>query len=92
MQFYIQSCDNFRRKIRVTNLQKFIESQRGRAKMQNGETTGISRRPLFEAIGKGAEDVDNLADGDGETQKPVEEIESMCINCEENVFHSYLLP
>ena len=54
--------------------------------MQNGdiaETTTAT--PLFQTIGKGAEEVDKLADGEEETQKPVEEIESMCINCEENV-------
>ena len=41
---------------------------------------------LFETIGKGAEEVDRIADDSEETQKLVEEIESMCINCEENVF------
>src|SRR5579859_6725304 len=50
--------------------------------MQNGETTSA---PLFDTIGHGAEQIDNLARGDEEGQKLVEEIESMCINCEENV-------
>lgn len=49
--------------------------------MQNGETNA----PLFDTIGHGAEQVDNLANGDDGSQKLVEEIESMCINCEENV-------
>jgi len=42
-------------------------------------------RPLFESIGQGAEDVDKLPTEGEESQKLVEEIESMCINCEENV-------
>ena len=50
--------------------------------MQNGENTSA---PLFDTIGHGAEQIDNLANGDEEGQKLVEEIESMCINCEENV-------
>jgi hypothetical protein len=49
--------------------------------MLNGETN----TPLFDTIGHGAEQVDNLADDDEGGQKLVEEIESMCINCEENV-------
>ena len=53
--------------------------------MQNGETTST---PLFNTIGHSAEQVDNLANGDEESQKLVEEIESMCINCEENVIPS----
>jgi hypothetical protein len=54
--------------------------------MQNGTGTEASQeRPLFESIGKGAEDVDNLPTEGEDSQKLVEEIESMCINCEENV-------
>ena len=53
--------------------------------MENGDTMNKAPTPLFQTIGKGAEEVDNLADGQEETQKLVEEIESMCINCEENV-------
>ena len=49
--------------------------------MQNGETN----TPLFDTIGHGAEQVDSLTNGDDGSQKLVEEIESMCINCEENV-------
>jgi len=56
--------------------------------MQNGETTATpTPRALFETIGQGAEDVSNIADDSEESQKLVEEIESMCINCEENVSH-----
>jgi hypothetical protein len=51
--------------------------------MQNGETT--ASHSLFQTIGKGAEDVDNIPNSDEAPQKFVEEIESMCINCEENV-------
>lgn len=51
--------------------------------MQNKDTTEV--HSLFQTIGKGAEGVDNLPDGDEESQKLVEEIESMCIHCEENV-------
>jgi len=55
--------------------------------MENGETTATpTPRPLFETIGQGAEEVNNIADDSEESQKLVEEIESMCINCEENVF------
>jgi hypothetical protein len=50
--------------------------------MQNGENTSA---PLFGTIGAGAEEVDNLDNDDGQTQHLVDEIESMCINCEENV-------
>jgi zinc finger protein len=50
--------------------------------MQNGENTGA---PLFGTIGAGAEEVDNLNNDGGQTQHLVDEIESMCINCEENV-------
>lgn len=50
--------------------------------MQNGET---KQPELFETIGHGAEQVDNIDDGDEQSQSLVEEIESMCINCEENV-------
>ena len=53
--------------------------------MQNGDTLDTAQTPLFQTIGKGAEEVDNLADDQEEIQKLVEEIESMCINCEENV-------
>ena len=53
--------------------------------MQNGNAAETAPTPLFQTIGKGAEEVDNLVDGQEETQKLVEEIESMCINCEENV-------
>jgi hypothetical protein len=54
--------------------------------MENGETTATPTSPaLFQTIGKGAEEVDNIADDSEESQKLVEEIESMCINCEENV-------
>jgi len=49
--------------------------------MQNGETN----TPLFDTIGHGAEQIDSLTNGDDGSQKLVEEIESMCINCEENV-------
>jgi hypothetical protein len=49
--------------------------------MENGESRN---NPLFETIGAGAESVDALSD-DGQSQQLVEEIESMCINCEENV-------
>jgi hypothetical protein len=51
--------------------------------MQNDETTNT---PLFGTIGAGAEEIDNLDNDDGHTQKLVDEIESMCINCEENVW------
>jgi hypothetical protein len=50
--------------------------------MQNGETTNT---PLFGTIGAGAEEINNLDNEDGQTQSLVDEIESMCINCEENV-------
>jgi hypothetical protein len=50
--------------------------------MQNDEKTSA---PLFDTIGHSAEQVDDLANDDEEGQKLVEEIESMCINCEENV-------
>jgi hypothetical protein len=49
--------------------------------MQNGET----KTELFDTIGHGAEQVDNIDDEDEQSQRLVEEIESMCINCEENV-------
>lgn len=49
---------------------------------QNGETTSA---PLFGTIGEGAEEINNLDDEDGQMQSLVDEIESMCINCEENV-------
>lgn len=54
--------------------------------MEKGTTVATSpKRALFESIGQSAEDVDKLS-GDGEdSQTLVEEIESMCINCEENV-------
>lgn len=51
--------------------------------MQNKETTTAPE--LFETLGKGVEEIDKLPDDDEETQKLVEEIESFCINCEENV-------
>jgi len=41
--------------------------------------------PLFESIGQGAENVFKLPTEGEDSQKLVEEIESMCINCEENV-------
>jgi hypothetical protein len=50
--------------------------------MQNGET---KKTELFDTIGHGAEQVDNIDDEDEQSQRLVEEIESMCINCEENV-------
>ena len=53
--------------------------------MQNGDAAVSTNTPLFQTIGKGVEEIDNLADGQEETQRLVEEIESMCINCEENV-------
>lgn len=58
--------------------------------MQNQNTSDHS--PLFQTIGKGAEDVDNIPDGHEESQKLVEEIESMCINCEGNVPPSISTP
>ena len=71
-------------------LPKFSKRKIVILKMQNGETTETPASPaLFETIGKGAEEVDKIADDSEETQKLVEEIESMCINCEENVL---LLP
>lgn len=53
--------------------------------MQNGDVVETTKSPLFQTIGKGVEEIDNLADGQEETQRLVEEIESMCISCEENV-------
>ena len=54
--------------------------------MQDGEAKVTPTSPaLFKTIGRGAEEVGNIADDSEETQKLVEEIESMCINCEENV-------
>jgi len=67
-------------------LPKFSKRKIVILKMQNGETRETPTSPtLFETIGKGAEEVDKIADDSEETQKLVEEIESMCINCEENV-------
>jgi hypothetical protein len=64
----------------VTNsLQKNLVAHQ---KMQNGENITA---PLFDTIGHGAEQVDSLDNDDEQGQKLVEEIESMCINCEENV-------
>jgi len=43
--------------------------------MQNGETTATpTPRALFETIGQGAEEVNNIADDSEESQKLVEEI------------------
>jgi hypothetical protein len=58
--------------------------------MENGTNVAASpERALFESIGQSAEDVDKFS-GDGEdSQTLVEEIESMCINCEENVQLAY---
>jgi hypothetical protein len=67
---------------------KIGKRKRNTGKMQNGETT--ASHSLFQTIGKGAEDVDNIPNGDEAPQKLVEEIESMCINCEENVLTSFL--
>jgi hypothetical protein len=53
--------------------------------MQNGDVVETTKSPLFQTIGKGVEEIDNLADGQEETQSLVEEIESMCVSCEENV-------
>ena len=79
----------------MTSQQKIVKKKKkektkskkeGNDQMQNGDIAETSTAaPLFQTIGKGAEEVDNLADGEKETQKPVEEIESMCIHCEENV-------
>jgi hypothetical protein len=55
--------------------------------MQNGET----KTELFDTIGHGAEQVDDIDDEDEQSQKLVEEIESMCINCEENVSRDSLV-
>ena len=41
--------------------------------------------PLFPTIGKEVEDVDKIQNADEDAQKLVEEIESMCVNCGENV-------
>jgi hypothetical protein len=70
----------------VTNFENFRNEKPNDHQMQNGETTATpTPRALFETIGQGAEEVNNIADDSEESQKLVEEIESMCINCEENV-------
>jgi hypothetical protein len=61
--------------------------------MENGTTVEASpERGLFEPIGQSAEDVDKLSCHGEDPQKLVEEIESMCINCEENVGLTDLWP
>lgn len=47
--------------------------------------------PLFKSIGDEVEKVDEIENGEEETRKPVEEIESMCIHCEQNVCRSQCL-
>jgi len=80
-------------KIAVTNssfnqtTEKNYRRNQKKGKMQNGDSIVEQPRPLFETIGKGAQDVDNIPDDEEESQKLVEEIESMCINCEDNVHY-----
>jgi hypothetical protein len=47
--------------------------------------TNTDETPLFSSIGDAAQEVDDIDDDQEESQKLVEEIESMCINCEQNV-------
>jgi hypothetical protein len=65
---------------------QFFSKRKPTSVMENGTTVAASpERALFQSIGQSAEDVDKLS-GEGEdSQTLVEEIESMCINCEENV-------
>lgn len=57
------------------------------------KTTNISSSEFFEAIGKKVEHLDGATNGDHNTgcdgeageEKAVEEIESLCMNCHENV-------
>jgi hypothetical protein len=51
-------------------------------KMPEGETKPVD---LFENIGETAEELQGTEDGGDGVQRPVEEIESMCVACEENV-------
>jgi len=50
--------------------------------MPEGETKPVD---LFENIGETAEELQGTEDGGDGVQRPVEEIESMCVACEENV-------
>lgn len=59
-----------------------IDSQESQMEPPAGETTAPS---LFGTIGKHVDDIDKLDAGEDETQKPIEEIESMCVSCHESV-------
>jgi hypothetical protein len=62
----------------VTNFENFRNEKSNDHQMQNGETTATpTPRALFETIGQGAEEVNNIADDSEESQKLVEEIESI---------------
>lgn len=50
--------------------------------MPNGATKSSD---LFENIGETAEEIQGTGNGEDEVLRPVEEIESMCVACEENV-------
>ena len=63
---------------RVTNSVSDWSEQAMQTKEEKIET------PLFGSIGRAAEEVANIADED-ETQRPVEEVESMCVRCGKNV-------
>lgn len=56
----------------------------------NGTTSSVSSSDYFKAIGEQVDQVAPATNGaeqiDNDNVKPVEEIESLCMNCHENVF------
>lgn len=55
---------------------------------QSNGTNGISSTEYFQSIGQQVNQVAPATNGveqDGDDAKPVEEIESLCMNCHENV-------
>jgi hypothetical protein len=62
--------------------QKKVADDMDAEQMHDTETVAADV-PLFETIGEGAEQVDKIENPE-EKQKLVEEIESLCINCEQN--------
>jgi len=51
--------------------------------MPDGEQKPVVE--LFENIGEAAEELQGIQEGGEDGPRPVEEIESMCVACEENV-------